>query len=367
MATEQLPSSHKRRDNERFSDVSDERNKMLPPLSPITHLQPTASSSLYEVVRPIHHLVEDLSNQVEYSLDKCKNPKDGLTQDEAAAVYLYTLQWPTEKISFYTMFNRALRDENRMKLVPFHQYLNLFMSAFKKLPSVNDRIWRGEAGDWGAEYESGTVHVWWGVSSCSKMLSVTGGFFDSKKKCTVYCIKSLNGKSIQNHSDFPNESEAILSPGTYLSVISSVNMSEDILLVDLEEIVPTPEQIAQLTTAPSKVLSNPQADSICVLWLDSNVNKSQNTQTQERLKKLFHNTFKTFEESEAAINYMQDKSNQCFLLIIGGQIGRQTIPAVNNIPQLQCIVVYCMNKQANEDWSSSYEKAIHISIALESR
>ena len=54
------------------------------------------------------------------------------------------------------MLNRTLRDENRAKLAPFHQYLNLFMSAFKKLPSIEDRVWRGESGDWGNQYQPGT-------------------------------------------------------------------------------------------------------------------------------------------------------------------------------------------------------------------
>lgn len=125
---ESLPSDD-RREDQRFTDVSSEPDKLLPPLPSIIQLPTDGSSSLYEAVKPICHLVEDLPNRVAYSLGKCQNPKDVLTIDESAAIYLYTLQWPPGEISFYTMFNRSLRDENRVKLVPFHQYLNLFMSA----------------------------------------------------------------------------------------------------------------------------------------------------------------------------------------------------------------------------------------------
>ena len=64
----------------------------------------------------------------------------------------------------------------------------------------------------------GTVHVWWGVSSCTDNVHVTGGFLDKKKKHTLFNIKCRNGKIIRNHSAYPMESETILPPGTYLKV-----------------------------------------------------------------------------------------------------------------------------------------------------
>ena len=151
-----LPLNKNRGSNQRFTDVGQESGKILPTLPPVVHQQSSAIS-LQEAIKPICHLVEDLPNRAVISLQKCQNPKDGLTVDESAAIHLYTQQWPFDKISFYTMLNRALRDENRAKIIPFAQYLNLFMSAFKKLPSIEDRVWRGETGDWGSQYQQGTI------------------------------------------------------------------------------------------------------------------------------------------------------------------------------------------------------------------
>jgi hypothetical protein len=53
---------------------------------------------------------------------------------------------------------------------------------------------------------------------------------------------------------------------------------------------------------------------------------------------------------------MEEKQNAHCLLITGGQIGRQIVPKIKNLSQLHAIVVYCMNKQANEQWSRDYEK-----------
>jgi hypothetical protein len=99
--------------------------------------------------------MKDLPERVTYSLERCENPQDGLTHDESAAIFLYTQQCPHDQISFYTLLNRALRDENRTKLVPFYQYLNLLTSAFNKLPAIEGQIWRGATGDYGSQYQPG--------------------------------------------------------------------------------------------------------------------------------------------------------------------------------------------------------------------
>ncbi|CAF4086827.1 unnamed protein product [Rotaria sp. Silwood1] len=172
MGSVESSSYKKRSDNQRFIDVGKEPDKILPPLPSISQLHSSASS-LHEAVKPIHHLVEDLPYRVAYSLERCKNPKDGLTPDESAAIFLYTQQWPPEKTSFYTMFNRTLRDENRAKLAPFHQYFNLFMSVFNKLPSIQDRVWRGETGDWGDQYKQGmeAYKIFHLLNHCTRFLS----------------------------------------------------------------------------------------------------------------------------------------------------------------------------------------------------
>ncbi|CAF4761993.1 unnamed protein product, partial [Rotaria magnacalcarata] len=67
------------------------------------------------------------------------------------------------------MFNQALRNENRTMLLPYQNYLNLFISALNKLPSIQDRVWRGVSGDSSQQYHQGTIHIWWGASSCTDM------------------------------------------------------------------------------------------------------------------------------------------------------------------------------------------------------
>ncbi|CAF1554277.1 unnamed protein product, partial [Rotaria sp. Silwood1] len=94
-----------------------------------------------------------------------KNPQDGLSQDESAAIYLYSME------SLYCELNRALRDKHRERLVPFFPYLKLFLTALWKLPSEKCIAWRGVKADISDQFEEGETFVWWGLSSCTTTLS----------------------------------------------------------------------------------------------------------------------------------------------------------------------------------------------------
>jgi hypothetical protein len=191
------------------------------------------------------------------------------------------------------------------------------------------------------------------------MVQVTSDFVDQTKKLTLFCIQCMNGKLIKNHSEFPNEDEIVLLPGTYLKVKSFINATHNLCIVYLEEI----PQLMIDTAALTEISSTSQlVDNVYVLWLDPKITSDENKQTQEKLKELFHNNFIPLEQLEEAIRCMEEKQNEHFLLITGGYIGRQIVPKIHNFSQLYSIVVYCMDKQANEQWSKEYEKVRTISM-----
>jgi hypothetical protein len=147
--------NNRRSDEKRFVDVSTEPDKILPPLP---HSSESESiPTLLDAIKPSEHLVENLRKKAEEALSICKNPKDKLSRDQSAALYLYSMQWPKGKHSFYDMFNRALRNEDRTKLIPYHNYFKLFMSALNKLPSKEQQLWRGVVGDLTSRYLPGSI------------------------------------------------------------------------------------------------------------------------------------------------------------------------------------------------------------------
>jgi hypothetical protein len=43
-------------------------------------------------------------------------------------------------------------------------------------------------------------------------------------------------------------------------------------------------------------------------------------------------------------------------LIVSGQFGREIVPKIHQLEQLSAIYVYCMNKEANEQWAKDFLK-----------
>lgn len=127
----------------RYTDLLDEPVTHL--LAPIKGYQKEKLVSLKDAIAPISHLFEDIDPYVYVAWHNCANPKDGLSQDESASIYLYTMEFDSET-SFYHVLNYKLRSEDRRSLQPWFLYLKLFLTALYKLPSRVQHVWRGVRG-----------------------------------------------------------------------------------------------------------------------------------------------------------------------------------------------------------------------------
>ena len=197
----------------RYTDV-DLKNKRLPPVGGYWNERLV---SLEEAAKPIESLFTDLKRSVKTAKKHCTFPsKHGLTHDESAAVYLYTMEGGER--SFYRVLNEALRSDNRPALRPWFAFLKLFEEATKKLPTVKGNLWRGIVGNVSGQFTKDEVLTWWSVSSCSLSLSVIQGFLGSGDNSTLFLIEAVNGRDASSYSYYPNESEVILCLGTELRV-----------------------------------------------------------------------------------------------------------------------------------------------------
>ena len=119
-----------------------------------------------DAIKSIEHLIENLAADVWVAKNKCKTPTDGLTSDESAAIYLYTME------SIYSLLNQALRDKRRERLVPWFTYLKLFLTALWKLPSVKCVVWRGVKKNINQQFNEGENFFWWGLGKTRNITSV---------------------------------------------------------------------------------------------------------------------------------------------------------------------------------------------------
>ncbi|CAF2741396.1 unnamed protein product [Rotaria sp. Silwood2] len=200
---------------ERFTDVELENKRLPACYGYITY----AALPLEEAMDNLHDLLPEIIRFVKYAKKHCTYPnKHNLTKDEAAAVYLYTMEM-SEDASVYRILNQALRAEDRTKVRPWFPYLKLLDSAASKLSDFKGIIWRGVNKDVSGAFRKGQRVTWWSVSSCSTSVDVVSSFLD-KAQSTLFSIECFTGKSITAYTCFPNENEVILMPGIMFKVVS---------------------------------------------------------------------------------------------------------------------------------------------------
>ncbi|CAF5010101.1 unnamed protein product, partial [Rotaria sp. Silwood1] len=166
----------------RYADI-DLEEKRLPPIygywsHPLV--------SLEEALKPIIPTIDQLSRYIQVAKQHCHFPSEhGLTRDESAAVFLYTMEWGDK--SFYRVFNQAVRSKDRRGLTPWFAFLKLFDTALSKLPIVKKNVWRGVTGDLSKHFRKGKELIWWSVSSCSPSVDVIKTFLDNNS--TLFMIE----------------------------------------------------------------------------------------------------------------------------------------------------------------------------------
>ena len=140
--------SRSRNRNPRYvATIRDEPKQILTPIEGDQH-EPLVT--LERACRPLEKLLPDLPRQIRIAKENCRNPADGLTVDESAAIQLYTMEWDS---SLYAALNEQLRRADRRTLRDWFPYLKLFLTALYKLPSYRGVVWRGMPDDLSDQYQ----------------------------------------------------------------------------------------------------------------------------------------------------------------------------------------------------------------------
>jgi hypothetical protein len=214
----------------RFLDVGEEPTQVL---TPIEGYEKKPLVSLEESTQQIKNLLHDIDKMLWITKCNSTKPANDLTQEESAAIHLYTMQWSEGHNSLYDLLNKRLRSAHRDSLRPWFSYLKLIITALYKLPSKKMVVWRGVRGNLSDEYD--TDKIWWGFSSCTETIDVIERFIGNSGKRTIFMIECMNGKAIQPHSYFKDENEILLMPGTYLRVMNKFSPGNDLYMIQLQE------------------------------------------------------------------------------------------------------------------------------------
>ncbi|CAF2062510.1 unnamed protein product, partial [Rotaria magnacalcarata] len=239
----------------RFGDI-DASNKTLPP---VYGYHSEKLVPIEKALEPIIPHIDELPRYIKIAKKHCHFPSEhGLTQDQSAAIYIYTMEWGDTTL--YRVLNRALRSENRQALKIWFPYMKLFDTALDKLPTVKEQVWRGVPIDIGKNFAKNQILTWWSVNSCSSSLNLIKNFLGDNQNSTLFLIEAINGKKVSGYTDYENEDEVILRMGTEFRVkgdsLAQSNSSCIVHLIEIDDNNDQPLAAAmnemQLTPAASK-------------------------------------------------------------------------------------------------------------------
>ena len=187
---------------------------------------------LDKVVESVLSLVLGVTGYVSTAKQKCNRDVTGLTWDESAAIYLYTIPGP-----LFAGLNTALRNPDRQLLRPWLPYLKLLTKALKKLPDTKATVWRGVNYDSTLHFVDNGVYTWWGITSCSKSVNIVKAFIGESG--TLFTIETVHGKDITKFSAISDEEEVVLLPATRVRAKSEpAHFLARLFVIHLEEIYP---------------------------------------------------------------------------------------------------------------------------------
>lgn len=97
---------------------------------------------LQEALRPFQKKIKDLPKKITTAQKLCTKPsKHGLTPDESAAIYIYSMG--TDENSLYDHLKKAWQSKGPEQIRPWFSYLRLLFSAVKKCPDAPGEVWQG--------------------------------------------------------------------------------------------------------------------------------------------------------------------------------------------------------------------------------
>ncbi|CAF0977928.1 unnamed protein product [Adineta steineri] len=199
----------------RFSDIDCSFKR----ITPVYGFLSEELVSIEKALEPIESQIANLPYYIKIAKKYCHYPSEhGLTLDESASVYIYTMEWTGQTL--YRVLNKILRNEDRHLCKIWFPYLKLFDTALNKLPTVKEIVWRGITEDIGKNFHENQIITWWSVNSCSSKVSVIKGFLGNKKNSTTFLIEVLNGIKVSGYTEHESEHEIILRMGTELRVKS---------------------------------------------------------------------------------------------------------------------------------------------------
>ena len=209
------PSPPPRRESDPMQRFNKASINTKDPLILINGYQYEPLVSLEEALKSFDDKINQLYKYIQEAKMKCYYPNaHGLTRDESAAIYIYTMRW--EPRCVYDHLEDAWESKDRLQLKPWFKYLKLFRSALDKLPNAKTEVWQGVAYDEDIRkmLSPSSSPLYSSMGSCLTSEREMRDYLHKKgdKKTILIGYESVNAKDIIDYT-VNKSKEVIIWPG----------------------------------------------------------------------------------------------------------------------------------------------------------
>ena len=118
----------------------------------------------------------------------------------------------------------------------------------------------------------------------------------------------------------------------------------------------TTSERMSLNTHPTRSCDSTMRRAVTVVWVDANVNSSEENQNVYRIMSDTFDTVNIFETVPDCEEYIRSVPTDVIVLVASGRLSRDIIPAVNTLEQVSAMFIYCMDPAPHERWIEHYPK-----------
>ncbi|UJR22558.1 hypothetical protein I4U23_025607 [Adineta vaga] len=238
------------------------------PLQLIQGYQKEPLGTLEEALQPVDSKIDHLSHYVQEAKTKCHFPSEhGLTRDESAAIYIYTMKWNNRYVN--DQLHKAWASGDQSQIRSWFRYLKLLKTALDKLPTTTTGIWQGTNYDerLNEKLSSSAAPIFTQLASCApnddeirSYLQKYGG-----QKTMLVSYEAVNGKNVTGYTASKSQ-EIIMWPGMKLGVSKyAVVDANGSVVAHLVKKIEPPKQV-KIKRPPSEkhfVCPNPNCGNRC--------------------------------------------------------------------------------------------------------
>ena len=217
--------------------------------------------SLEKAVAPFSHLcAADLDNNIKIARKHAAKKKvaeafPDLSEDERAALTLYTMESHPREQSVYFLLNLALRAHDRGAVRLYRDYIWLIMHALRHLPpspeTTAHRAMKCALSDLGGDYDQGDEVQWSGFSSVSFDLAAMNTFLGKTGPRILFNIELWPrvARDLRRLSIYPGEKELLLPPSSLFLIKGVLDAGNGLIVFQLQMLDPL-DAILSLSAAP---------------------------------------------------------------------------------------------------------------------